>query len=176
MSLLFLQCWEVALYSTSFTLEFVLDLKGLSVDCLKMRGMMRDDHFEDLWKNWFAKSPEQDDVKWRTALWTKGLCVHHSGHVFTGRLITVSFSNRSHLVCMSRCWTLSTYLHSEPVSGPLSATFSGPVFGEPVQLTNKRPLLSAVFRKGFRKCRERNGTGLSLVLCSAESRQLHKMC
>lgn len=39
-SCLHLLCWEVALYSTPFTLEFGLGFKGLSVIYLKKRGVM----------------------------------------------------------------------------------------------------------------------------------------
>lgn len=153
-----------------------LNLSWVYKDCqlIAWRNDDGGDHFEGLWKNWFAKSCEQEDIRWSAALWTKGLCVHHSRgvHRQTGNrsLLQRKPPGLHHQV-------LNSLPHTCTVSqcpSPLSAPFNGPLW-EPVQLTNKRPLLSAVFWKGFRKYGERSRTGLSLVLCSAESRQLHKM-
>lgn len=71
-------------------------------------------------------------------------CVSTTG--VDGRPITAGLSTGSHLLCLTRCRVLSHYLHSKPVSMyPLSIISMVLCLGEPVQLTNKRPLLSAVF-------------------------------
>lgn len=107
-----------------------LNLSWVYKDCqlIAWRNDDGGDHFEGLWKNWFAKSCEQEDIRWSTALWTKGLCVHHSRgvHRQTGNssLLQRKPPGLHHQVLNSLPHTCAVSL----CPSPLSAPFNGPLF------------------------------------------------